>query len=151
MLSQGNYSKEMVFPKRETAVPKRIFQLLASYAGAVLTFHFQLLVQTPVASSALTTGVAWLLLLALHENRRSLISAVYCGSFAGMSMLSASSAEAAGVLFKQAAGFSLAVALCYVLMESPHPLFSESHLSRIWWKTWDNSFLFFLAVQSPVA
>ena len=120
MLSQGNYSKEMVFPKRETAVPKRsiIFQLLASYAGAVLTFHFQLLVQTPVASSALTTGVAWLLLLALHENRRSLISAVYCGSFAGMSMLSASSAEAAGVLFQQAAGFSLAVALCYVLMES---------------------------------
>ena len=117
MLSQGNYSKEMVFPKRETAVPKRsiIFQLLASYAGAVLTFHFQLLVQTPVASSALTTGVAWLLLLALHENRRSLISAVYCGSFAGMSMLSASSAEAAGVLFQQAAGFSLAVALCYVL------------------------------------
>jgi len=121
MFSQRNYSEEITIPKVKTAVPKRsiILQFLASYAGAVLTFHFQLLDQTPVAASALTTGVAWLFLLALHEKRRSLILAVYCGSFAGMSMLcaSADAAEASGLVFRQAAGFSLAVALCYVLME----------------------------------
>ena len=97
-----------------------MLQLLASYAGAVFTFYFQLLDQTPVAASALTTGVAWLFLLAFHEKRRSLILAVYCGSFAGMSMLcaSADATEASGLVFRQAAGFSLAVALGYVLMES---------------------------------
>jgi len=120
MFSQKNYSEEIILLQRKTYIPKRsiFIQLLASYAGAVITFQFQLLDQTPVVSSALTTGIAWLFLLALHENRRSLILAVYCGSFAGMSILSASSAEAAGVVFRQAAGFSLAVALCYVLMES---------------------------------
>ena len=121
MFTQKYYANGDLFQTSKSAVPHKtiLLQLLAGYVGAILTFQLQLLHQTAIASSAITTCLAWLLLLLGDKNNRALILAVYCGSFAGMSAFcfSADGTDSMASIYCQAAIFSLAAALCYVTIQ----------------------------------
>ena len=121
MFTQKYYAEDDLFQTRKAAIPQKtiLLQLLAASLGAILTFHLQLLHQTAIASSAITTCLAWLLLLRSDKNNRALILAVYCGSFAGMSAfcLGADCTDSMASIYGKAALFSLAAALCYVTIQ----------------------------------
>src|SRR5664279_1332846 len=107
MLTQKYYAEDALFQTSKAAVPHKaiLLQLLAVYAGSILTFQLQLLHQTAIASSTITTCLAWLLLLLVDKNNRTLILAVYCGSFAGMSAycLGADCTDSMASIYGQAA------------------------------------------------
>ncbi len=133
MLTQKYYTEDVLFQTRKEAIPHKtvLFQLLAVYAGAILTFQLQLLHQTAIASSTITTCLAWLILLLTDKNNRALILAVYCGSFAGMSAfcLGADCTNSMASIYWQAAIFSLAAALCYVTIHFLSTHFPKSMLT----------------------
>lgn len=120
MVAQNYYADEVFFQSSKTAAPNEniLLQFFASYTGAILTFHLQLLHQTAIASSAITTCLIWLLLLLAHKNKRYLILSVYCGSFTGMSMFCYGGACTGSMvsIYCEAAAFSLAAAVCYVII-----------------------------------
>jgi hypothetical protein len=65
-----------------------ILDFLGAFVGSILTFQFRLHGLESVAASALTTCLAWLFFFVYpHEKRYQIASAVYCGSFAGMTAL----------------------------------------------------------------
>jgi hypothetical protein len=121
MFTQKYYADDDLCQTSKAAIPHKtvLLQLLAGYVGAIITFQLQLLHQTAIASSAITTCFAWLLLLLVDKNNRTLILPVYCGSFAGMSAfcLSAECTDSMASIYCQAAIFSLAAALCYVAIQ----------------------------------
>ena len=121
MFTPKYYTQDVLFQTSKEAIPHKaiLLQLLAVYVGAILTFQLQLLHQTAIASSTITTCLAWLLLLLVDKNNRTLILAVYCGSFAGMSAfcLGANCTNSMASIYWQAAIFSLAAALCYVTIQ----------------------------------
>jgi hypothetical protein len=129
MFTPKYYTEDVLFQTSKAAVPHKaiLLQLLAVYVGAILTFQLQLLHQTAIASSTITTCSAWLLLLLVDKNNRALILAVYCGSFAGMSAfcLGADCTSSMASIYWQAAIFSLAAALCYVTIQ-----FLSSHFPK---------------------
>lgn len=145
METQRYYVQGELFRPSETDINHNntLYQLSASYAGALLTFHLQLLHQTAVASSAITTCLAWLLLLPLNQNKRSLILAVYCGTFAGMSMFCCSPdyTQSIASLSCQTAAFSLAAALSYVLIQNLSIRFPKATLSGYGGKLGATAFL----------
>ncbi len=81
MLTRKYYADDVCLQEGKTYITSKdiFFQFFAAYSGAIFTLHLQLLLQTPVASSAITTCVIWLLLLPTHKDRRFLILAAYCG------------------------------------------------------------------------
>ena len=119
MLIQKYYADDVFLQARKTSVSYRdiLLQFFAAYAGAILTFHLQLLHETAVASSAITTCVIWLLLLPTHKDKRSLILAVYCGSFGGMSIFCYDCTQSISSIYYRTAAFSFAVALSYVIIQ----------------------------------
>ena len=133
MFTQKYYADDDLFQTSKAAVPYKtiLLQLLAVYVGAILTFQLQLLHQTAIASSTITTCLAWLLLLLVDKNNRALILAVYCGSFAGMSAfcLGADCTDSMASIYWQAAIFSLAAALCYVTIQSLSTHFPRTMLT----------------------
>lgn len=145
METQRYYGQGELFRPRETDINhnNNLYQLSASYAGALLTFHLQLLHQTAVTSSAITTCLAWLLLLSVNQNKRSLILAVYCGTFAGMSMFCCSPdyPQSIASLSCQTAVFSLAAALSYVLIQNLSIHFPKATLSGYGGKLGATAFL----------
>ncbi len=144
MTTQRYYVQGELFRPSETDVNHNntLYQLAASYAGALLTFHFQLLHQTAVTSSAITTCLAWLLLLAANQNKRSLILAVYCGTFAGMSMFCCSpDNQSIASISCQTALFSLAAALSYVLIQNLSIHFPKATLTGYGGKLGATAFL----------
>jgi hypothetical protein len=129
MFTQKYYADDALFQTSKAAVPHKtiLLQLLAVYVGSILTFQLQLLHQTAIASSPITTCLAWLFLLLVDKNNRALILAVYCGSFAGMSAycLGADCTDSMASMYGHAAIFSLAAALCYVTIQ-----FLSSHFPK---------------------
>jgi hypothetical protein len=121
MFTQKYYAEEDIFQTSKAVIPHKaiLLQLLAVYVGAIVTFQLQLLHQTAIASSTITTCLAWLLLLLVDKNNRALILAVYCGSFAGMSAfcLGADCTDSMASIYWHAAIFSLAASLCYVTIQ----------------------------------
>jgi hypothetical protein len=125
------YSADNVYCQtRKTSVSYRniLLQFFAAYAGAILTFHLQLLHQTAIASSAITTCLIWLLLLPAHKDKRYLILAVYCGSFAGMSSFCYDCTQSKASIYYQIAAFSFAAALSYIIIQLLSTHFPKSML-----------------------